>query len=73
MIKKTIFFHILIFFWFFKNFKNSYTEIKKIIRPITLELGHIAKDLKVGDKNIVKENNNSRFFSILSNLKIKHL
>ena len=56
-----------------KNFKNSYTEIKKNINPINLELGHIAKDLKVGDKNIDKESNNNIFFSTLENFKTKHL
>ena len=48
-------------------------EIVKNINPINLELGHIAKDLNVGDKNIVKESNSNIFFSILENFNTKDL
>ena len=48
-------------------------EATKKINPINLELGHIAKDLKVGDKNIERENKNNKLLSTLSNLMIKHL
>tara|TARA_B100001093_G_C26088064_1_gene701564 strand:+ start:164 stop:358 length:195 start_codon:yes stop_codon:yes gene_type:complete len=64
---------MLIFLCVFKNFKNSYIEIVKNINPINLELGHIAKDLNVGDKNIVKESNSNIFFSILENFNTKDL
>jgi hypothetical protein len=64
---------MLIFLCVFKNFKNSYIEIKKNINPINLELGHIAKDLKVGDKNIDKDSNSNIFLSILENFNTKHL
>ena len=37
-------------------------EITKNISPINLELGHIAKDLNVGDKNIVRETKNKKLF-----------
>ena len=43
------------------------------INPINLELGHIAKDLKVGDKNIDKDSNSNIFLSILENFNTKHL
>ena len=48
-------------------------EIVKNINPINLELGHIAKDLNVGDKNIDNESNNNIFFSIPENFNTKHL
>ena len=57
-------------FWYFKN---SRIEIVKKSKPIILELGQIAKDLKVGDRNIENEKIKSKFFSILSNFKDKHL
>jgi hypothetical protein len=68
-----MFFHIFIFFCVFKNFKNSYIEIEKNINPINLVLGHIAKDLKVGDKKIDKDSKNNIFFSTLENFNTKHL
>ena len=50
---------------FLKILKIHIVEITKNINPINLELGHIAKDLNVGDKNIDKESNNNIFFSTL--------
>ena len=66
---------IIIFdcFWDFWYFKNSYIDKVKNIKPINLELGQIDNDLKVGDKNKTKDKVISKFFSILSNLKVKHL
>ena len=54
-------------------FKNSKIEIVKNNSPINLELGQIAKDLNVGDKNIENEKMRSILFSILLNFKDKHL
>jgi hypothetical protein len=48
-------------------------EMTKNINPMTLELGHIAKDLKVGDKKIDNESSSNKFFSTFENFNTKHL
>ena len=63
-IKKIVFFHIYMFFLYFKYFKNSNIEIVKNNNPIILVSGQIAKDLKVGDKRIENEKTKSMFLSI---------
>jgi len=41
----------------FLNFKKKYIVKTKNIRPGSLLSGQIDKDLNVGDKNIIKDNN----------------
>tara|TARA_B110000977_G_scaffold192718_1_gene266598 strand:+ start:304 stop:495 length:192 start_codon:yes stop_codon:yes gene_type:complete len=41
----------------FLNFKKKYIVKTKNIKPGSLLSGQIDKDLKVGDKNIIKDNN----------------
>ena len=67
LLKKLYFSTYRFFLVFLKILETHIVEITKNINPINLELGHIASDLKVGDRNIVKESNNNIFFSTLSN------
>jgi hypothetical protein len=39
----------------FLNFKKKYTAKTKKIKPGSLLSGQIAKDLKVGDRKIIKD------------------
>ena len=48
----------------YEIFKNSNIEIVKNNNPIILELGQIAKDLKVGERNIENDRIKSKFLSI---------
>ncbi len=73
IIKKRIFFIKCIFKVVFWNFKNSYIDNTKKSKPANLELGQIAKDLNVGDKNIDKDKITNKLFSTLLNFKTKHL
>ena len=57
----------------FLNFKKKYIVKTKNIRPGSLLSGQIDKDLKVGDKNIIKDNNLRWSSLILSNFNLKHL
>jgi hypothetical protein len=41
--------------FFFLNFKKKYIVKTKKIKPGSLLSGQIAKDLKVGDKKIIKD------------------
>ncbi len=58
------------FFW---NFKNSYIESTKKVKPIILESGQIARERNVGDKNMDNDKIIKRFLSTLLNFKTKHL
>ncbi len=42
--------------FFFLNFKKKYIVKTKKIKPGSLLSGQIAKDLKVGDRKIIKDN-----------------
>ena len=41
--------------FFFENFKKKYIAKTKKIKPGSLLSGQIAKDLKVGDKKMIKD------------------
>ena len=73
MIKKVKFFQIWISLFVFWYFKNSKIHNRKNIKPIILVLGQIDKERNVGERNIEKEINISKPFSILSNLSLRHL
>ena len=57
----------------FLNFKKKYIVKTKNIRPGSLLSGQIDKDLNVGDKKIIKDNNLRWLSLILSYFNFKHL
>ena len=56
----------------FSHFKKKNKEIKKKNIAVICVLGHIAADLKEGNKNITKEKRNRLFILTLLNLIFKH-
>tara|TARA_Y100000816_G_scaffold233070_1_gene178448 strand:- start:105 stop:254 length:150 start_codon:yes stop_codon:yes gene_type:complete len=48
-------------------------DITKNIKPIILVLGQIESDLNVGERKSEKDISKSKFLSMFSNFKVKHL